>query len=103
MVLPYEPYWAKPVYHLFVVRVQDRDEFIKHLAVAGIGSGIHYPIPLHLQKAYKSLDYAEGSFPTAEKAALEIVSLPMFPQLRADQQARVVGEVMNFVTLEKVC
>lgn len=100
VVLPYEPSWTKPVYHLFIVRVQDRDEFIKHLASAGIGSGIHYPIPLHLQKAYKTLDYAIGSFPVAEKVALEIVSLPMFPQLREDQQERVVQEVMNLVSAE---
>ena len=101
--LPYEPSWTKPVYHLFIVRVQDRDEFMKHLASAGIGTGIHYPIPLHLQKAYKSLGYEQGSFPIAEKVALEIVSLPMFPGLREDQQGRVVSEVASFASAEKVC
>jgi len=85
------------------VRVQDRDEFMKHLASAGIGTGIHYPIPLHLQKAYKSLGYEQGSFPIAEKVALEIVSLPMFPGLREDQQGRVVSEVASFASAEKVC
>jgi dTDP-4-amino-4,6-dideoxygalactose transaminase len=101
-VLPYEPEWSKAVYHLFVVRAQDRDALMKNLAAAGIGTGIHYPIPLHLQKAYEALGYADGDFPVAEKAAAEIVSLPMFPGLQADQQERVVSEVMNFVAAARV-
>jgi dTDP-4-amino-4,6-dideoxygalactose transaminase len=103
ITLPHEPSWAKSVYHLFVVRVQDRDDFMKQLGSAQIGTGIHYPIPLHLQNAYKSLGYKKGDFPIAEKVSAEIVSLPMFPQLRADQQSRVVSEVTSFVTAEKVC
>jgi dTDP-4-amino-4,6-dideoxygalactose transaminase len=70
---------------------------MNYLKNAGIGTGIHYPIPLHLQKAYKSLNYRVGDFPVAEKAAAEIVSLPMFPQLTAEQQARVVEETAQFV------
>jgi dTDP-4-amino-4,6-dideoxygalactose transaminase len=101
LVLPFEPAWSKAVYHLFVVRVEDRGELMRHLTVAGIGTGIHYPIPLHLQTAYKSLGYVEGSFPVAEKTALEIVSLPMFPQLRAEQQARVAAEVLKVQAVEK--
>jgi dTDP-4-amino-4,6-dideoxygalactose transaminase len=62
----------------------------------GIGTGIHYPVPLHRQKAYASMNYALGSFPVAEKVAAEIVSLPMFPQLTAQQQARVVEEIGEF-------
>jgi dTDP-4-amino-4,6-dideoxygalactose transaminase len=100
--LPFEPSWSKAVYHLFVVRVENRDEFMKQLGAAGIGTGIHYPIPLHLQKAYKNLGYAKGAFPIAEKIAAEIVSLPMFPQLRGDQQERVASEATNYVTAEKV-
>jgi len=100
--LPYEPEWSKAVYHLFVVRVENRDELMKQLASAGIGTGIHYPIPLHLQKAYETLSYAKGDFPIAEKAAAEIVSLPMFPGLTGDQQERVVSEVMNFVGAARV-
>jgi dTDP-4-amino-4,6-dideoxygalactose transaminase len=100
--LPYEPEWSKAVYHLFVMRAQDRDELMKHLAAAGIGTGIHYPIPLHLQKAYQTVGYSTGDFPVAEKVAAEIVSLPMFPQLRVDQQERVVSEVMNFVAAVRV-
>jgi dTDP-4-amino-4,6-dideoxygalactose transaminase len=67
-----------------------------HLKKAGIGTGIHYPIPLHLQKAYTSMNYSAGDFPITEKAAAEIVSLPMFPQLTAEQQARVVDEIVAF-------
>ncbi len=97
IVLPYEPEWSKAVYHLFVVRAQDRDALMKNLAAEGIGTGIHYPIPLHLQKAYETLGYSKGDLPVTERAAAEIVSLPMFPGLQADQQERVVSEVMNFV------
>ena len=69
-----------------------------HLKKAGIGTGIHYPIPLHLQKAYASLRYRLGDFPITEKVAAEIVSLPMFPQLSAEQQARVVEELLTFTS-----
>lgn len=93
---PYEPTWAKAVYHLFVIRVRDREGLQKHLAAAGIGTGIHYPVPLHLQDAYRNLGYAAGSFPVAEAAASEILSLPMFPGLREDQQRRVVDQVLAF-------
>lgn len=96
VILPCEPEWAKSVYHLFVVRVQDRDGLMKHLAAEEIGTGIHYPVPLHLQKAYACLNYAPGDFRVAEKVASEIVSLPMFPHLKAEQQARVVDSVMRF-------
>jgi dTDP-4-amino-4,6-dideoxygalactose transaminase len=98
VVLPYEPEWSKAVYHLFIVRAQDRDALMKSLGSAGIGTGIHYPIPLHLQKAYEGLGYAKGDLPVAEKVAAEIVSLPMFPGLLANQQERVVTEMMNFVS-----
>jgi dTDP-4-amino-4,6-dideoxygalactose transaminase len=96
VVLPFEPSWSRAVYHLYVVRADDRDGLMNQLKKAGIGTGIHYPIPLHLQKAYGTLNYRMGDFPVAEKAAAEIVSLPMFPQLTAEQQARVVEEVVSF-------
>jgi dTDP-4-amino-4,6-dideoxygalactose transaminase len=95
-VLPYEPDWSKVVYHLFVVRVQDRDEFMKQLGAAGISTGIHYPIPLHLQNAYKDMGYQKGDFPVTEKVSVEIVSLPMFPGLDATQQSRVVEHALAF-------
>ncbi len=101
--LPFEPAWSKAVYHLFVVRVSNREELMKHMAAEQIGTGIHYPIPLHLQNAYKFLGHKRGDFPIAERVSAEILSLPMFPQLEAEQQKRVVREVMNFVTAEKVC
>lgn len=93
---PYEPSWSRAVFHLYVVPVRDREGLMAHLKTAGIGTGVHYPIPLHLQKAYAHLGYAPGNFPVAEKAAAEIVSLPMFPQLKLEQQARVVAEVARF-------
>jgi dTDP-4-amino-4,6-dideoxygalactose transaminase len=96
--LPYEPAWSKAVYHLYVVRTSDREGLISHLKEAGIGTGIHYPIPLHLQNAYISLNYSRGDFPAAESASAEIVSLPMFPQLTSEQQATVVEEISAFTS-----
>lgn len=101
LVLPFEPTWAKAIYHLYVVRVREREQLQKHLAADGIGTGIHYPIPLHLQEAYKHLGYSEGDFPVAEKACREILSLPMFPTLKAEEQARVAEKVREFVSNEK--
>jgi dTDP-4-amino-4,6-dideoxygalactose transaminase len=98
VVAPFEPSWSRAVYHLYVIRAADRDGMMNHLKKAGIGSGIHYPIPLHLQKAYAAMNYRQGDFPVTEKAAAEIVSLPMFPQLTAPQQARVVEEVVSFAS-----
>lgn len=98
MVLPVEAQWTKGVYHLYVVRTQDREALQAHLTDAGIGSGIHYPIPLHLQKAYAHLGYKKGSFPVTERIAAEIVSLPIFPQLQPDQQAFVARKVLEFLT-----
>jgi dTDP-4-amino-4,6-dideoxygalactose transaminase len=95
---PYEPEWAKPVYHLYVIRVPRRQELMKTMAEAGIGTAIHYPVPLHLQKAYESHGYKSGHFPVAEKAASEILSLPMFPQLSAEQQDHVVSTISKFVS-----
>lgn len=95
---PYEPSWSRAVYHLYVVRTPDRDGLIHHLQEAGIGTGIHYPVPLHLQKAYTSLGYASTDFPIAVQVASEIVSLPMFPQLTADQQLRVVEQIARFTS-----
>jgi len=96
-ILPFEPSWSRAVYHLYVVRVNDREGLMEHLKAAGIGSGIHYPIPLHRQKAYSGRNYQAGDFPVCEKVAAEIVSLPMFPQLTAEQQARVAQEVSRFL------
>jgi len=96
IVVPVEAPWTKGVYHLYVVRVQDREAFQGALAEAGIGTGIHYPIPLHLQKAYENLNYKKGDFPVTERVAAEIVSLPMFPQLSESQRSEVANKVLEF-------
>jgi dTDP-4-amino-4,6-dideoxygalactose transaminase len=94
--LPFEPSWSRGVCHLYVIRAGDREGLMKHLREAGIGSAIHYPVPLHLQKAYLSLNYSVGDFPVTESAAAEIISLPMYPQLTSTQQERVAAEVRSF-------
>jgi dTDP-4-amino-4,6-dideoxygalactose transaminase len=90
IVIPREADWTKGVYHLYVVRVPERDAMMARLAEAGIGTGIHYPIPLHLQKAYQNLGHKQGDFPVTERVAASIVSLPMFPGLNHAQQDQVV-------------
>lgn len=87
---PSEPEWSRGIYHLFVVHVQQRDEVQRHLGELNIGTGLHYPIPLHLQKAYEHLGYSQGDFPVTEQLARELLSLPMFPHIHKDQQAQVV-------------
>jgi len=94
LALPFEPPWSRPVYHLYVVRVQDRDRLQQDLAAAGIGTGIHYPTPLHLLKAYEQLSFRRGDFPVAERAAAEILSLPMFPELMPEQQRAVAARLV---------
>lgn len=89
---PMEADYGKHVYHLYAIRVSDRDRLIASLGDKEIFCGIHYPIPVHLLDAYQSLGYRKGAFPVAEKAAAEFVSLPMFPELTADQIARVAAE-----------
>jgi dTDP-4-amino-4,6-dideoxygalactose transaminase len=94
--LPYEPGWSKAVYHLYVIRTKRREKLMNCLKEAGIGTGIHYPIPLHLQKAYAWMNYRLGDFPVAERVAAEIVSLPLYPQLTSGQQALVVDAIVDF-------
>jgi dTDP-4-amino-4,6-dideoxygalactose transaminase len=91
-IMPLEelPY-CRAVYHLYVVRVQNRESLQTALTQAGIGTGVHYPTPLHLQKAYSRLGYARGDFPVAERMAAEVLSLPMYPQLSIEQLDRVVA------------
>jgi len=98
ITLPYEPEWSRGVYHLYVLRVADRARLQKGLEAAGIHTGIHYPIALHLAKAYEGLGFRLGDFPIAEQTASQILSLPMFPGLSLDQQRRVVTEVLRIVT-----
>lgn len=98
VVAPEEPKWSKSVYHLYVIRVEDRLKLQQQLSQAGIGAAIHYPVPLHLQKAYVGLGYRAGNFPVAEQCAAEIISLPMFPGLRKADQKRVADAVQSFVS-----
>ena len=102
VILPYEPPRTKAVYHLYVIRVNNRDQLQAHLAQANITTQVHYPTPLHLQKAYASLGYNEGDFPVTEKAAAGILSLPMYPQLEHCQQKRIVEEVILSLVGEAV-
>ena len=92
---PVEPSYSKAVYHLYVVRVKNREKLQAELAAANIGTGIHYPIPLHQQKAYVHLGYKTGDFPVTEKIAPEILSLPMFPQLTREQQQYIAEKLMQ--------
>lgn len=94
---PFEPSWSRAVFHLYVIRTGDRDRMMNHLKQKGIGTGIHYPIPLHLQKAYAHLGFQVGHFPVTERISETILSLPMFPGITSDQQEKVVREVVQFV------
>ena len=100
ITVPHEPAWARAVYHLYVIRTENRDQLKHHLFEAGIATGIHYPMPLHLQKACRNLGYKEGDFPVTEKLALEILSLPVYPQLQLDQQRHIAKAVMEFVAVQ---
>jgi len=95
VVVPCEPAWSRAIYHLYVVRVPDRREMQDSLKAAGIGTGIHYPVPLHLQQAYGQLGYRNGDLPVTERVAAEIVSLPMYPQLTGAQQTKVVAAMKD--------
>ena len=81
------------VYHIYALRIQNRDDVIAELKQMGVSCGIHYPVPLHLQKAYADLDYKEGDFPISEKCCSEYVSLPMFPELTQEHIQHVVSSL----------
>jgi len=95
---PFEANYARHVYHVYAIRVQERDEVWRCLEEKGIGCAVHYPIPIHLQEACRSLGYAAGAFPVAENLAEEFLSLPMFPELTEEQieyVARCVSETVG--------
>ena len=96
VALPEEARWARPVYHLFVVRSPERDALQQHLRECGVGTLIHYPVPIHLQPAYEDLGYGKGTFPVAEKACSEVLSLPMYPELSREMVNRVCDAVRSF-------
>jgi dTDP-4-amino-4,6-dideoxygalactose transaminase len=88
--------YSTHIYHLFIVETEQRAALQKHLNAAGIDTGIHYPVPIHLQQAYADLGYSKGDFPKAERLAERTLSLPMFPELRSDQIRRVAEKVKGF-------
>ena len=87
---------GRHVYHQFVIRAQRRDELVKHLTARQIGSGVYYPVPLHMQECFAYLGRKRGEFPHAEKAAAEVLALPMYPELTDAQQQSVVGAIREF-------
>ncbi len=100
LTLPWVPKWAKPVWHLFVVRHPRRDALQEHLRHAGIGTLIHYPVPPHLQKAYQDLGYQAGDFPISEAIHREVLSLPIGPHLLRDDAMQVVASATGFSTTD---
>lgn len=94
---PKEMAWGQHVYHVYTVRAEDRDGLHAALAADGIQTGIHYPVPVHLQPAYSDSVYGPGSFPHAERAANQVLSLPLYPELSSRQVAQVVEAVRKFV------
>ncbi len=94
--LPTEAEWATHCYHLYVVRSQERDALREHLRAEGIGTQLHYPVPIHSQKAYAFLGKAAGSFPESELAASEVLSLPMYPELSSDAIDTVARAIKDF-------
>jgi dTDP-4-amino-4,6-dideoxygalactose transaminase len=95
LTLPYVPVWSRPAHHLYVVGVADRDRLRADLARDGIETGIHYPVPLHLLKAYDALGFGPGDFPVAERAASHVLSLPLCPELSHEDQRRIVTQTLR--------
>ncbi len=99
VILPFEPETSRAIYHLYVIRTANREAMGEHMKAQGVFTGLHYPVPVHLQKCYREWGYAQGSLPVTERVAGEILSLPMFPTLTAEQQQRVADAVAAFVTV----
>ena len=96
VTIPFEPAWSKAVYHLYVIRTSNRDALAEQLRANNISTGLHYPVPVHLQNCYRGWGYREGSLPVTQQVAAEILSLPMFPGLTLSQQERVSAEIEGF-------
>jgi dTDP-4-amino-4,6-dideoxygalactose transaminase len=94
---PLEANYSRHVYHVYAIRVKQRDEVLQRLEQKGIGCGVHYPVPVHLQKAYSNLGYGRGAFPVSETIADEFLSLPMYPELRREQIDYVIEAVTEAV------
>jgi dTDP-4-amino-4,6-dideoxygalactose transaminase len=98
IILPSEVPGAHHVWHQYVIRCARRDDLREFLSARKIGSEIYYPVPLHMQDALKNLGYAEGDFPESERAAREVLALPIFPELREDEQQTVVSAIAEFLS-----
>lgn len=98
IIRPVEEEFRKHVYHLYVIQCESRDELQDYLSSKGISTGIHYPIPVHLQEAYKKLGYDQLNFPVTERCANKIISLPMFPELKNDEIKYVTDNIDLFYT-----
>lgn len=94
--VPRDRDYENPVYHNFIIQLERRDELIKHLANRGVGSRIHYPIPIHLQECAAMLDYGPGDFPVTERLAKQILSLPIYPELSDTEVGYVIESVYSF-------
>ena len=94
---PAEMPWARHVYHVYTLRTEERDGCKLHCKTEGIQTGIHYPVPVHLQPAYADLGYGRGAFPRSEAAAEQVLSLPLYPELSSQAVAEVAGAVKKAV------
>jgi dTDP-4-amino-4,6-dideoxygalactose transaminase len=98
VIAPYLAPWAEHIYHVYAIRAKSRDALLNRLKDNGVGALIHYPVPLHLQKAYENLGYKRGDFPVSEKIAQEIISLPMYPHIKVAQikfVAKIIQETLR--------
>jgi len=100
LLTPVEADYARHIYHIYAVRLENRDALMSDLAQKDIGCGIHYPVPIHLQEAYRFLGHKRGSFPVAERCAKELVSLPMFAELTPGQIEQVCREIRSFLRVK---
>jgi dTDP-4-amino-4,6-dideoxygalactose transaminase len=99
---PHAAPYAKHVYHIYAIRVDGRDEMMRTLEQKGIGTGVHYPVPVHLQEAYAELGHRRGSFPNSESTSADFISLPMFPELTAAQIDYVAASVKESLSAAAV-
>jgi len=96
ILIPQEMQYARHVYHLYVIRTPYRDQLREHLRKSGVRTGLHYPVPLHLQQGLSTMAYKEGDFPVTEKVAKEVLSLPMYPELTESQIDYVCSSIQQF-------
>src|SRR3989344_8385370 len=96
VITPFEEPYTKHVYYVYTIRIQKRDDLKKYLESKGIATGIYYPIPLHLQEAFKELNHKENDFPVAEKVSKEILSIPIYPELSQEQKNYICNSIKEF-------